>query len=214
MRAEAASPAFGRTSRRLVGAIRRTPRPLVLIDGPSGSGKSTLADALVTAWAGKPPELVRLDDAYPGWTGLEQAPRNLARTLVQPWLRRMPGGYRRWDWGADAPGPAVSVVPGPALLVEGCGAFAVVEPAVPAVRIWVEAADDLRRRRALARDGGAYDPFWEIWDRQWRSHVRRSDPRAAATISVDGGSAPRTPGYVAVRRPDIRSSGAQSRLAG
>ena len=64
-------------------ATRGIRAPLVLLDGPSGAGKSTLADALRAEWPGAAPVLVRLDDVYPGWHGLERAGDALARTLVR-----------------------------------------------------------------------------------------------------------------------------------
>ena len=59
------------------------PNPVVLIDGPSGAGKSTLADALVAHWP-RPntPQLVRMDDIYPGWDGLDAAIDHLHRKSV------------------------------------------------------------------------------------------------------------------------------------
>jgi energy-coupling factor transporter ATP-binding protein EcfA2 len=175
----------------ILAAVHAVRRPLVLIDGPSGSGKSTLADVVARGWRGRSPRIVRLDDVYPGWHGLDRASRAVARTLVRPWLRGVPGGYRRWDWAESTLGASVSVVPGAALIVEGCGAFAVAAPGFPAIRIWVSAADDARRPRALTRDAGAFDPFWEVWDRQWRAYVRRCNPYRHATITVETGRDPR-----------------------
>jgi hypothetical protein len=182
----ASGPPVVRTSA-LVGVrtmVRGIRRPLVLIDGPSGAGKSTFADAVVAGWPGRVPTLVRLDDVYPGWNGLDRGARALARTLVSPWRRRSPSGYRRWDWAVGAPGAATDVHAGAGLVVEGCGAFAVAEPGTPAIRIWVDAADDVRRARALERDDGAYDAYWEVWDRQWRSYVRRYEPGRRASMRV------------------------------
>ena len=43
-----------------------------------------------------------------------------------------------------------------------------VPPAVQyaAVRVWVEATDALRKRRALSRDGETYAPHWDRWAAQ------------------------------------------------
>src|SRR5690606_29833513 len=54
---------------RLLSAIAGQTRAVVLIDGRSGSGKTTLATALAARLPGT--QLVRLDDFYPGWDGLE-----------------------------------------------------------------------------------------------------------------------------------------------
>lgn len=181
----AAEPRVAAASvRAVLDAVRGIRRPLVLIDGPSGAGKSTLADAVSASWPGGRPALVRLDDAYPGWSGLERAGVELARTLVPPVRRGAVGTWRRWDWAQGAPGDLVRLRPGPPLIVEGCGAFEVGGAASGAVRVWVDAADALRKRRALGRDGGAYDPFWDLWERQWRHYVRRTAPAGRATVRV------------------------------
>jgi hypothetical protein len=170
--------------RAVLEAARGIRRPLVLIDGPSGAGKSTLADAVCASWPGRAPALVRLDDAYPGWTGLERAGLELARTLVPRVRRGAVGTWRRWDWAQGAPGDLERLRPAPPLIVEGCGAFEVGGAASGAVRVWVDAADAVRKRRALGRDVGAYDPFWELWERQWRHYVRRTAPAGRATVRV------------------------------
>jgi hypothetical protein len=165
-------------------AVRGIRNPLVLIDGPSGAGKSTLADALVQRWPGRPPALVRLDDVYRGWRGLERAGAELSQTLVPPRLRSQVGRWRRWDWVNDRPGAHERLGPGGALIIEGCGAFAAGAAARSAVHVWVDAPDALRRRRALDRDGGAYDPYWDMWDRQWRRYSRRTAPAARADLRL------------------------------
>jgi uridine kinase len=159
--------------------------PLVLVDGPSGSGKSTLADALVRDGdpaALLPPDaqLLRLDDVYPGWDGLEDASRHLERHVL-PEMR--PGGrprFRRWDWVADAPAEWHDLDPARPLVVEGCGSVTRASSALATHRIWVEADDAVRRARAIARDGEAFAVEWERWDAQWRAHVAREDPRDLA----------------------------------
>jgi hypothetical protein len=175
--------------RAVLAAARGIRRPLVLIDGPSGAGKSTLADAVRASWPGGPPALVRLDDAYPGWTGLERASAELGRTLVPPVRRGTVGRWRRWDWAHARPGDLEWLRPGTALIVEGCGAFETGRAAPDAVRVWVSAADAVRKRRALGRDDGAYDPFWDLWERQWRRYLHRTSParRADVRLHATGG---------------------------
>ena len=130
------------------------------------------------------PVLVRLDDVYPGWYGLERAGDAVARTLVDRRRRGDIGRWRRWDWARGRPGVLERVHPGRALIIEGCGAFAAGVPAPDAVRIWIDAPDAVRRRRALDRDGGAYDPFWDLWERQWRRYVHRTAPERYAGVRL------------------------------
>jgi hypothetical protein len=163
----------------------RNGRRLVAIDGPSGAGKSTFADAVAAVWP-RPLELVRLDEVYPGWHGLERGARVLSAALVRPWARGVVGRVPGWDWSADGAGPVRIVRPGTDLLVEGCGAFAAIG-ALSAVRIWVHAGDGVRKRAALERDHGAFDPYWEMWDAQWRTYTARTGASAAlADLRVRG----------------------------
>jgi uridine kinase len=163
--------------------------PLVIVDGPSGSGKSTLADALVRGGdvaAGLAPgaQLLRLDDVYPGWDGLEAASRHLERHVLPEMRAHGRPRWRRWDWAADAPAEWHDLDPDRALVVEGCGSLTRAAARLATRRIWVEADDAVRRSRAIARDGEAFGVEWERWDAQWRAHVSREDPRALADVVV------------------------------
>jgi len=180
--------------RAVIAAARGIRHPFVLIDGPSGAGKSTLADAVRASWPGRPPALVRLDDVYPGWSGLERAGIQLSRTLVPRTRRGAVGTWRRWDWARGHPGDLEWLRPGTPLIMEGCGAFEAGTAASDAVRVWVDAADAVRKRRALGRDGGAYDPFWDLWERQWRRYVHRVSPERRADLRVRAVGDVGTPG--------------------
>jgi hypothetical protein len=94
------------------------------------------------------------------------------------------GSWRRWDWDRDRPGGLERVRPGRSLIIEGCGAFGAGGASSDAVRVWIEAPDALRKRRALDRDGGAYDPFWNVWERQWRRYVHRLAPERSAVLRL------------------------------
>jgi hypothetical protein len=50
--------------------------------------------------------------------------------------------------------------------------------------VWVEASDRVRKQRALDRDEGRFDPYWDMWERQWRRHVRRTQPSLQDAIRV------------------------------
>ena len=50
--------------------------------------------------------------------------------------------------------------------------------------IWLEAPADVRRRRALARDGDTYAPFWEIWAAQEAEHFAAEGTRGVADLVV------------------------------
>lgn len=162
----------------------RSRHSVVLVDGPSGTGKSTFADSLHAGWPGGAVRLVRLDHVYPGWHGLERGALHLRRDLVEPLRRAAPARWRRWDWADDAPGTLERMPPGRPLIVEGCGAFAAGAHLRTALRVWVTGPDDLRRRRALDRDDGGFDEYWDLWETEWRRHVARTRPDRRADVRL------------------------------
>lgn len=155
---------------------------VVAVDGPSGSGKTTYAAALAAALGC---QVVPLDALYPGWDGLAAGVDRLAREVLEPIARGEPAAYRRWDWHRGELGDEVEVVGGQVLVVEGCGASA--GPAGPyaAVRVWLQADAATRRRRGIARDGAAYEPFWERWAAQEEALFATDHTRAHADVVVD-----------------------------
>lgn len=164
----------------------------VVIDGRSGSGKTSLADRLASRLrgVGRRPQLLRVEDLYPGWDGLKTGSRAVSEALTS-------GSYRRYDWNRGVFTERVSLEDGTPLIIEGCGA--VTAPNLAAVRDWVqengtqagERADsranaiwsvwlDLpkqeRRIRALSRDGETYAPHWERWAAQEDEHYADHEP--------------------------------------
>ena len=133
---------------------------VVAIDGRSGSGKTVLGTAVADA-LGCP--IVHLDDIFPGWDGLSAGVHPVTEQVLEPLARGGSAAYRRWDWMRSRPGRTIDVAASAHLVLEGCGAL--VPPALQhaAVRVWVEAPDAVRRRRALSRDGDVYAPHWQRW---------------------------------------------------
>lgn len=160
----------------------------VLIDGRSGSGKSMLADRLQRRWASS--VVVRLDDVYPGWDGLAWASEHIGTALLEPRAAGRAGRWRRWDWATGTPDGWRSVEPGQRLIVEGVGALSRAHRALADLGIWVDAADAVRKRRALQRDGDTYRPHWDRWAAQEDDFIARSAPRTSAdfvaTETADG----------------------------
>ena len=147
--------------------------PVVLLDGRSGSGKTTLT-------------LIRLEDIYPGWGGLEAASEHLRNHVLEP---RAAGGearWQRWDWTTDAPAEWHEIDPSLPLLIEGCGALSRPSRALASFALWVELDPQTRKRRALARDGEAYRPHWDRWAAQEQTFIEREHPTMLADIVVDG----------------------------
>lgn len=167
---------------------RLGPTRLVVVDGPAGSGKTTLAERLAAALDHAP--VVHLDDLYDGWTGLgpDLYPRVLAQVL-QPVASGQPARYHRYDWAAGRFAAWVDVPAHPVLVLEGVGAAA--RPVHPhaSLRIWVEAPENVRLARGLARDGVELREAWLRWMDGEAAHFRADRTRARADVVIDGTSA-------------------------
>ncbi|PFG17164.1 uridine kinase [Propionicimonas paludicola] len=160
---------------------------LILIDGPSGSGKSTLARQLHQRGldAGLNVRLLRLDDVYPGWGGLNSGALEVARDVVLPLAAGRPASWRPYDWAAGRKTEPREMSPGAGLIIEGVGALHPLGSPHAALRIWVTAEPLERRQRALERDGDTYRPHWERWAEQERSYFARTRPLRRADVILD-----------------------------
>lgn len=166
-----------------LGAVR-----LVCVDGPAGSGKTTVAGevARLLQERGVAVAVVHLDDLYDGWTGLDVTlwPR-LATQVLEPLRAGRPGRYRRYDWAAGAFGDWRDVPVPDVLVVEGCGAAQRAADDVATLRVWVEAPDDVRLARGLARDGEGEREHWTRWMADERVHFSRERTRERADVHLD-----------------------------
>ena len=160
--------------------------PVVLIDGRSGAGKSSLAARLAQQWplAGRV-QVIALDSLYPGWDGLDEGVAHVLDGVLRPHGRGYLGTWHRWDWEQGTPAESNAVDPALGVIIEGSGVLTPATAALADVRVWVDAADPVRKARALARDGETYRPHWDRWAAQELRHVNRDDPRAHATRIVE-----------------------------
>ncbi len=153
---------------------------VLLIDGRSGSGKTVLAERIVAGaedpvFAGA--QILHLDDLYPGWDGLAAGSRAVATALSE-------GGYRRYIWEMVRFAEWVPLDPSLPLVVEGCGSVTRENLAAAkhwaergTVRsVWLECAEEVRRRRALDRDGEMFAPHWDRWAEQELAHYAVEHP--------------------------------------
>jgi uridine kinase len=164
------------------------PVRLVCVDGPAGSGKSTLAGALAERLgrAGVGAAVVHLDDLYEGWSGLGGVWARVEEQLLAPLADGRPARYRRYDWVAGRFDGWVDVpVPG-VLVLEGCGAAPRAVDGRAVLRVFVEAPDDVRLARGLARDGADMRDHWLAWMAEEAAEFAREDTRARADVVVDG----------------------------
>ena len=147
-------------------ALNDAALPMIIgIDGRSGSGKTRLSELLELSLSaeGIGVRVLHLDSIYPGWDGLEEGTKTWQK-ISRNLRNGKPASYQEWDWHADAPGPEHTIDPAQetVIICEGVGAITVTCD----VRIVVKAPDELRYRRAIARDGETYRPHWERWAAQ------------------------------------------------
>lgn len=161
---------------------------LVCIDGPAGSGKSTLGAAVAAGAAGRGAGSVHVlhtDDLLDGWAGLPVLGERLLGHVVAPLAVGRPARYRRYDWLAAAPAEEHLVAPMDLLVLEGVGAADPRLAAHRATLVWVEATDDVRLARGLARDGEELREQWLSWMRDEAVLFRRHRTRELADLRVD-----------------------------
>jgi uridine kinase len=158
---------------------------LVCLEGRAGAGKTTLAAALAEAYAGAV-SVVHLDDLYEGWSGLPTVARRIQDELLPPLAAGRPASIRRWDWAADRLGSALTIPVVDALILEGVGSYARFYDEYVSLVVWVDAPTDVRRARALGRDGDVFAPYWDRWAAdEDRVHTReRTRERADVAISA------------------------------
>ncbi|QGQ19554.1 uridine kinase [Cellulomonas sp. JZ18] len=172
----------------LAGPRRLGPVRLVCVDGPAGSGKTTTAGRLAAAVAarGHAADVLHLDDLYDGWRGLECSlwPR-LAAQVLEPLRRGLPGRYQRFDWPSGRFAEWVDLPVPDVLVLEGCGSARRAADPAATLRVWVEAPDDLRLARGLARDGEAAREHWLTWMADERAHFARERTRVRADVRLD-----------------------------
>lgn len=154
----------------------------LLIDGRSGSGKTELASAIASSWPEA--QLVRLDDLYPGWSGLEVGSRYAYDQILASDAPR----WQRWDWFANERQEWHELDPSRPLILEGVGALTGANRAVASYGIWVETDDETRKARALARDGESYESHWDDWAAQEVLFMDREQPARHADSVVFGHS--------------------------
>jgi uridine kinase len=172
-RVEAAAPRAGSTR-------------VVAIDGPAGSGKSTLAARLAPLVEAP---VIHMDDLFPGWDGLAASGHLLRDWVLEPLSRKEPARYHRYDWHREAYADWVDVPSSRTLIVEGCGSGSLAGRRYLSMLIWVDAPQDVRMARGIARDGETFRPHWERWAAQEAELFAAERTAARADLRVDGNPA-------------------------
>jgi cytidylate kinase len=153
---------------------------VVVIDGPSGSGKSTFATRLAEASGAG---LLRLEDMYPGWDGLDEGAQRLVDDVLEPLSRGEQATIRRWDWLEMRERERESLATEPLLVIEGVGAGSRAAAPFISLLIWLEAETEERYARAIARDGEVYLDHWDRWAAQEQVTFAREATRDRADRS-------------------------------
>ncbi len=109
-------------------------------------------------------------------------PPVIARDLLAPIAAGQTAVARRWDWIADRPGELVSQAPVPFLVLDGCGSGSRVIRPFLSLLVWVDAPEQVRRERAMARDGDVYEPWWDVWAEQERALFAAEQTKSAADM--------------------------------
>jgi uridine kinase len=162
------------------------PVRLVCVDGPAGSGKTTMAADVEAAATARhvSARVVHMDDLYAGWGGLAAAPGTVARDLVGPLREGRPGGYRRYDWVTARFAEWVEVPPVPLLVLEGVGSGSPAYADAVTLLVWVEAPQEVRLARGVARDGERLRRRWEAWQSDEERHFARASTRDRADMII------------------------------
>jgi uridine kinase len=166
---------------------RLGPVRLVAVDGPSGAGKSWFAARLAKV-AELP--LVHTDDLLDGWDDQFTFWDRLEKQVLDPLRHGRNATYLRYLWHRQAfGGTPVTVEPAAAVVLEGVtAARRAIRPEL-SFSVLVTAPPELRRRRALARDGGddvAFRAYLERWRMNEDRHFAAEATAAHVDLLVDG----------------------------
>jgi hypothetical protein len=176
---EAAGVVLGLASSRpaTCGSIR-----VICVDGPAGSGKTTLATALAARTGA---QVVHMDDLMEGWSGVAGTGPQLT-SILEPLAGGRPGSYRHFSWHLDRFDREVPVPVASWLVLEGVGSGNPVVGEMVTALVWVEADEDLRLSRGVARDGVAMEPQWRQFMLDEAEVFRGHRTRERADVLVDG----------------------------
>lgn len=127
-------------------------------------------------------QLVRMDDLYPGWGGLDAGSQHVHDFVIAASVRR----WQRWDWVENAPAEWHVLDQGRPILIEGCGALSRANRALAAYAVWVEEDEPTRERRVRERDGDSWVEHWDAWAAQEEAFIARENPRGLANTVITG----------------------------
>lgn len=158
---------------------------LIGIDGRSGAGKTTLAHRVadLAEDRGLRVAMIHNDQICPGWDGLPAVPGRLhevARQLAVDGAAT----YPTWDWYADAAGPDAELPPSDLVIFEGVASISPGWAALRSLSVWVEAPADIRKARAIGRDGDSFAAHWDQWAAAEDRYYAAAPPNPDIVVKV------------------------------
>jgi hypothetical protein len=126
-------------------------------------------------------QIVRLDDIFPGWNGLQEASRHVHDNVLASATPR----WQRWDWATSAFKEWHELDASRPIIVEGCGALSRGNRTLATFAVWVELGETERKHRAIEREPDFKD-HWDEWARQEVAFISRESPEELADEIVDG----------------------------
>ena len=159
--------------------------PIVLIDGRAGSGKSTFAESLQQQLfrdGESAPRVIHMDNIFEGWEGLSLGSDYLVRFILNPLSRRETASWQDWSWVKNERSSWREFSGGTPLIVEGCGSLTERSKEHADVSIWLEASEETRRERWLARERHL-DKF-DFWAAQELDFYAREKSKSLADLVI------------------------------
>ena len=166
-------------------------RPLLIgVDGFSGAGKTSLALELAAVLrAHRSVAVFHLEDVYPGWDGLREGMEYYRREVLAPLALGQEASWQAWDWEAGCYDQRRRTEPAEIVILEGVGAGHRAARALLDAVVWVQAPQELRKERALARDGETYAPHWDRWAAQEAAWAAADPVADEAEVLLSSGPA-------------------------
>ena len=157
----------------------------ILIDGPSGAGKTWVANYLAKRWrADRSLVVLRMDDIYPGWDGLESATTFIDEVVAPARALNLPIRWQRYDWATERCAEWNDIAADADLIIEGCGCLTETSAQSADLSLWIDADDSRRKMIALGRGGEDFDQHWDQWDRQFQRFLKIHTPQRHASLVV------------------------------
>jgi uridine kinase len=155
---------------------------IIGIDGCGGAGKTTFAARLAKRLDA---QIIHTDD-FASWDNTLDWHDRLMTQVVTPLSLNTPGRYQRFDWTQNALAEWHDVPVQPYVIIEGVSSIRALFRPAYAFTIYVEAPQDVRLERGLARDGEQSLSLWQNWQRDEDAYVENESPHTFADIVLDG----------------------------